>query len=264
MLGQQVEIAQALIVAGPLVHVQGEAPLGMDLDPVDAAVELVGLHARLLGAPDLPGEDDVLGGDRLAVAPDEFGLERVGDGHAWGAVGRGLVLGRARLERRQFRAQKTGQRPIRVVGRDGPPRHAGDVGLGQHGIEAGMQGRRVLRDADHQPFLRRGLGGGRREQGGDARESGDGAKDGAALAADGHGRRSFPWAPKRYRTARGYHQGGRGQGRAPRESGPALRLRREWALGPWPRQASTPPCAADQLLGSSRKACTWAHCASVK
>jgi hypothetical protein len=45
-------------------------------------------------AAHLPGEEDVLGGDRHAVAPGEVGLELHGDGDALAAAGRSSNLAR--------------------------------------------------------------------------------------------------------------------------------------------------------------------------
>ncbi len=145
---QQVEAGRGVVVEGDAVDVRRET---LVVDPVDREDPPVGLDAADAGermAPDLPGEDHVVRGDRRAVAPGGLGMQFVGDRDARLAVGRRLAHRQAVLDGRQLGAEQADQRPVLVVGGDRPPRHGQHVALGQHGVDVGVERRGELRDAD--------------------------------------------------------------------------------------------------------------------
>jgi hypothetical protein len=55
----------------------------------------------------------------------------------------------------QFRAQHADQVPVRVIGREGPPRHGQHIGFGHHRIDVRIEIAWELADADHQLVPRR-------------------------------------------------------------------------------------------------------------
>ena len=159
VLRQQPESVDGVVLEGELVEVHGEGLVVHHVDGLEAAVELHVADAAQGVAADLPGEDHVGAGHRGAVAPAGVGTDGVGDGDAAFAVCRALGHGAAVLDGGQLGAQHADQPPVLVVGGERAPRHGQHVGLGHHGVDVGMEGRRELGDADDQFVLaRRGRG----------------------------------------------------------------------------------------------------------
>ena len=141
------------------------------VDLQDAAIAFARGDARARMLADFPGQDRVVGDDRLAVAPIRVRLDAEGDFHAFLAVGQGHALGAAVFDGRQFHAHKANELPILVVGRHRPAGHAEHVALGRHRIDHRMEGRGELRQADRQFVL--GFGREGQSEQGEGDEGGD-------------------------------------------------------------------------------------------
>ncbi len=147
---QQIEIVDALVVAGSLVDMQGEGLVVLHVDRGDALVKLRTGDAGFRMPADLPGEEHVLRRHRRAVAPDRFRPDRVGQRDTVLAVGGFLRHRRALFDIGQFGAQHADQLPVGVVDRERSPRHGQHIALGQHRIDVRVEIAGELADADHQ------------------------------------------------------------------------------------------------------------------
>ena len=83
--------------------------------------------------------DGVIIEGQLAVAPVGFGANGVGDGDAALAVGRAFRHRQAVFDCRQLDAQHAPELPVLVVDGQWPPGQAEDIGLGQHGVDVGVE-----------------------------------------------------------------------------------------------------------------------------
>ncbi len=157
MRGQDVEAGHVVVVERDPVDMQDEGLFVDRVDLEDAAEAFGAADPRHGILADLPGEDHVLGGDGLAVAPARGGVERHAQRDTFLSLRQVFQLGAPVLEGRNLGAHQAGELPILVVGHHRPPRHAQDVGLGHHGVDHGVEGRRELRDADGELLVRRRL-----------------------------------------------------------------------------------------------------------
>ena len=152
---QQHEILDRRIVEGQFVDVQREGLLILDVDCTDAAIQLGVADPALRVAADFVGEPHIGGRHRHAVCPLRIGTDRVGQIDALLAIrqidGDCEPIG----DRRQFRAQQTGELPFRVVDSERPQGHSEHVALGCHHIDVRVQRRRELGNADRQCLVLR-------------------------------------------------------------------------------------------------------------
>ena len=185
MGGDQAEAVDVVVIEGDPVEVQGKGLGVLDVDLEDAPVKLAGGDAAPGMASDLVGEQHVGGADRRLIAPNRARADGVGDGDTLLAVRQILGHGEPVLDRRQLGAEHADQLPVLVVDRERPARHGQHVGLGQHRIDVGMEGRRELGHADDELVLARGPG--RRGQG--EGEGGEKAKGKGSQHVQSPGRR---------------------------------------------------------------------------
>ena len=150
VLGQQAERADGGVVVVEPVVVDRVAVLVVDVDGEDPEVVRMGGDPGLRVAPDLPGEDDVAGGDGGAVPPLGPRVEGIAHRHSLAPARQGLDRGRSRLDRRHAGAQHARVLPVVVADDHRPAHEAEDVALGEHRVDDGVKGGGELGDADEE------------------------------------------------------------------------------------------------------------------
>ena len=185
VLGQEAERADGRVVVVEPVVVDGVAVVVVDVDGEHPEVVRMGGNPGPRVAPDLPGEDDVAGGDGGAVPPFRARIEGIAHRHPLPPARQRLDRGRARLDRRHAGAQHAGVGPVVAADHRRPAHEAEDVALGEHRVDDGMKGGGELGDADDELARVVRLGGrggpgpgGEREGGGE--EGGKGGEHGTS------------------------------------------------------------------------------------